>query len=62
MYLKKLAKLRKKNGLTQERLSRDADISYHTLTKIERGVIKDPQISTVMKLAKVLGVKIEELF
>jgi DNA-binding XRE family transcriptional regulator len=35
MYLKNLAKIRKEKGLMQEGLARKADISYHTLIKIE---------------------------
>ncbi|GBE06556.1 anaerobic benzoate catabolism transcriptional regulator [bacterium BMS3Abin10] len=61
MYLKNLSKLRKEKGLTQERLARNADISFHTLVKIEGGGIKNPRIETVMKLAKALGVKTDDL-
>lgn len=61
MYLKNLSKLRKKKGLTQEGLARKADISFHTLVKIEGGGIKNPKIETVIKLAKALEVKIDEL-
>lgn len=61
MYLKNLAKLRKEKNLTQEALSRKADISYHTLIKLESGGIKNPKIETVIKLADALGVNIETL-
>jgi len=61
MYLKNLAKLRKEKKLTQEALARKADISYHTLIKLESGGIKNPKIETVIKLAKALGVKIDTL-
>jgi len=61
MYLKNLPKLRKKKGLTQEGLARKADISFHTLVKIEGGSIKNPKIETVIKLAKALNVKIDNL-
>ncbi len=61
MYLKNLAKIRKEKGLTQEGLARKADISFHTLVKIESGGIKNPRIETVMKLAKALGVKTHDL-
>lgn len=61
MYLKNLAKLRKEKGLTQEGLARKADISYHTLIKLESGGIKNPKIETVVKLAKVLKVSVEDL-
>ncbi|MBL7073364.1 MAG: helix-turn-helix transcriptional regulator [Candidatus Omnitrophica bacterium] len=61
MYLKKLAKLRKEKGLTQEGLARKADISYHTMIKLESGGIKNPKIETVIKLARALDVSIDVL-
>lgn len=61
MYLKNLAKLRKQRGLTQEGLARKADISYHTIIKLESGGINNPKIETVAKLADVLGVSIDNL-
>ena len=61
MYLKNLAKLRKEKGFTQEGLARKADISYHTLLKIESGGIKNPRIETVVKLADALRVSIDQL-
>ncbi|HEC92651.1 MAG TPA: XRE family transcriptional regulator [Candidatus Atribacteria bacterium] len=61
MYLKNLKKLRQKKGWSQEKLAREADISYNTLIKIERGRIKNPKLETLIKLAKALGVSIDEL-
>ena len=61
MYLENLTKLRKEKGFTQEGLARKADISFHTLVKIEGGGIKNPRIGTTIKLAKALGVNIDEL-
>ena len=61
MYLKNLAKLRKEKGLTQEGLAQKANISYHTMVKLESGGIKNPKIETVIKLANALEVKLEEL-
>lgn len=56
-----LRKIRKKKGLSQEKLARLADISLNTLTKIESGFAKKPTIQTVVKLSKALEVKIEDL-
>jgi transcriptional regulator with XRE-family HTH domain len=56
-----LRKLRKKKGLSQEKLARLADISLNALTKIESGFAKKPTIQTVVKLAKALEVSIDEL-
>ncbi len=61
MYLKNLAKIRKEKGFTQEGLARKADISYHTLLKIEGGGIRNPRIETVVKLADALGVSLDKL-
>ncbi len=56
-----LKKLRKKKGLSQEKLARLADISLNTLTKIESGFAKKPTIQTVVKLARALEISIDEL-
>jgi transcriptional regulator with XRE-family HTH domain len=61
MYLKNLSKLRKQKKITQEGLARKANISYHTLIKLESGGIKNPKIETVIKLADALGVTINGL-
>lgn len=60
-YLKNLRKFRKRKGWTQERLAREASISYHTLIKIERGDIKNPRLDTLIKIAKALGVSLDKL-
>ena len=54
-------RIRKRKGLTQEKLARLADISLNTLAKIELGFAKKPIIQTVVKLAKALEVSIDEL-
>ena len=61
MFSKNLVKIRKGKGLTQEGLARKADISYHTLVKLESGGIKNPKIDTVIKLAKALDIGLDEL-
>jgi len=57
----KIKALRTKQKLTQEALARKCDIPYTTLTKIESNVITKPSIQTVAKIAKALGVSIEDL-
>jgi len=59
--LKNIKKLRNKKGWSQERLAREADISYQTLIKIEQDRIKNPKLKTLVKLAKALGVSLDEL-
>ena len=61
MHLKNLAKIRKEKGFTQEGLARKADISFHTLVKIESGGIKNPRIETIVKLADALEMGIDVL-
>lgn len=61
MRLKNLAKIRKQKNWSQEKLAREADVSYNTLIKIERNGIKNPKIETVIKLAKALSISIDEL-
>ena len=55
----KRARHRKK--LTQDKLAKVADIPYTSITKIETGVIKKPSVQTVAKIAKALGVSVDDL-
>ncbi len=59
--LKNIKKLRNKKGWSQERLAREADISYQTLIKIEQERIKNPKLQTLVKLAKALSVSLDDL-
>jgi transcriptional regulator with XRE-family HTH domain len=61
MLAENIRKLRKKKGLSQEKLARLADISNNTLIKIEQGIAKEPTITTVTKIASALGVSIDIL-
>ncbi len=56
-----IKKLRAKQGMTQDDLARKADVKYTTLTKIESDVVKKPSVQTIAKLAKALGVPMENL-
>ena len=58
---KNIKKLRKEKGLSQDRLSRLADVSHATIIKIESGGIQSPTIDTVQKIAKALGVGVDDL-
>lgn len=58
---KQLQEARQKAGLTQQQLCHHANLSFSTLTKIERGAIKSPSIFTVQSIAKALGVGLDEL-
>lgn len=56
-----IKRFRQKRKLTQDKLARLADIPYTSITKIETGVIKQPSVQAVAKIAKALGVSIEDL-
>ncbi len=57
---KKIKKL-KGDSWTQDSLSKEAKLAYHTIAKIESGKTKDPRISTLKMIANAFGVKVEEL-
>jgi FMN phosphatase YigB (HAD superfamily) len=52
---------RQKAGLTQQAMCQQAGLSYSTLAKIERGAIKAPSIFTIMSIAKVLNLSLDQL-
>lgn len=56
-----LKKLRAQKGYSLERVARLADLSLNTVVKIENGINKNPTIETITKLAKALGVEIDDL-
>ena len=61
MLGKNIKRIRQRRNLTQDKLARLADIPYTTITKIETGVIKQPSVLAVAKIAKALGVSLDEL-
>jgi putative hydrolase of the HAD superfamily len=58
---KRLQEARQKAGLTQQQLCSQANLSFSTLTKIERGAIRSPSIFTIQAIAGALGVGLDEL-
>lgn len=58
---KRLQLARLSAGLTQQSLCQKAQLSYSTLTKIERGAIKSPSIFTIQNIAEALGVGLDDL-
>ena len=52
---------RKKKNLTQDELSKRADIPYTTLAKIESDVIQNPTLVTISKIAEGLEISLDEL-
>lgn len=58
---KNIRKIRKKKGISQDKLSKLADVAYNTIIKIESGAIQNPTIETVQKISKALGISLDEL-
>lgn len=52
---------RSRRGISQDRLSKLADLSLNTIVKIEAGKNKNPTIVTLSKIAKSLKVAIDDL-
>jgi DNA-binding XRE family transcriptional regulator len=57
----KIKKYRNKLGISQDRLSKLADVTYNTIIKIESGTNTNPTIDTLTKIAKALGVSVDDL-
>ncbi len=56
-----IKKYRLKLGVSQDRLSKMADVTYNTIIKIESGGSQNPTISTLSKIAKALSVGVDDL-
>jgi transcriptional regulator with XRE-family HTH domain len=56
-----LKTLRQAKGLTQQALASAAGISMSVVFQIEQGARGDPRISTVVALARALGVTMDQL-
>ena len=58
---KNILRIRQKKRISQDRLSKKADLAFHTIAKIESGATPDPRVETVKKIADALGVSIYDL-
>lgn len=58
---KKIRKFRQGKGISQDRLSKLADLSLNTIVNIESGGNLNPTIETLTKIANALGVKVDDL-
>jgi transcriptional regulator with XRE-family HTH domain len=56
-----IKKYRNKLGISQDVLSKRANLAFHTIAKIEAGSTPDPRIETVKKIADALGVTLDDL-
>jgi len=58
---KNIKKLRQEKGISQDRLSKLADLSLNTIVNVEAGNNPNPTIETIEKIAKAFEVSINEL-
>ena len=56
-----IKKYRKLAGISQDQLSKKADLAFHTIAKIEAGSTPNQTIDTVAKIDKALEVSVDDL-
>lgn len=58
---KNLKKLRQEKGISQDRLSKLADLSLNTVVTVESDANPNPTIETLTRIAKALDVGVDDL-
>ncbi len=58
---KNLKKVRQDKGISQDRLSKLADLSLNTVVTVESGANSNPTIETLSKIAKALDIGVDDL-
>ncbi len=58
---KNIKKYRQEKGLSQDKLSKLADLSLNTVVKIELDESPNPTIETIQRIAKSLEVSVDDL-
>ena len=58
---KNIKRLRQEKGISQDKLSKLADISLNTVVKIELDQSPNPTLETIQKLAKALDASLDDL-
>lgn len=56
-----IRRYRRKLDISQDVLSKRANLAFHTVAKIEAGATPDPRIETVKKIADALEVSLDDL-
>ena len=59
---KNIRRIRQKKKMSQDRLSKEADLALNTIVKIETGESPNPTVETLEKIAKALDISISDLF
>ena len=57
-----IRRIRQEKDISQDRLSKDANLALNTIVKIENDESPNPTVDTIEKIAKALGVPVTELF
>jgi len=58
---KNIKRFRQDKGLSQDKLSKLADLSLNTVVKIELDDSPNPTIETIQRIAKALDVSVDDL-
>ena len=58
---KNIKRFRQDKGLSQDKLSKLADLSLNTVVKIELDESPNPTIETIQRIAKALEVSVDDL-
>lgn len=61
MLKENLKNYREQKGYSKLRLARETGLSSRCIEHIEYGKAKNPKITTIEKIAKVLGISVEDL-
>jgi len=61
MIAQNIKKYRKKKGVSQDKLSKLAGVTYNTIIKIESGATLNPRVETLRLIAKALDVTVDSL-
>ena len=61
MISKNIKNLRLRKGISQDRLSKLADLSLNTIVKVESGRNPNPTIKTLTRIAKCFNIKVDDL-
>lgn len=57
----RIKKLRQHKKMSQDRLSKKADLALNTIVKIETGENPNPTLETLQKIAKALEISLDQL-
>ena len=61
MLSRRVKELRKDKGWSQQRLAEKTGLAFNTITKIEQGLAESPTLKTLLKLADVFEIGLDEL-